>query len=114
MPQMTKGNARQMLQRTLSRFKQVTGQRIGVLFTWDGGPSVLANGPFTDFINANKDVIWKCLANCPNSLDSIPAHDLGMTAKIESDITACNVNTLRKIVSWITQKSLSMFCNLKY
>ena len=51
MPQMTKSNARQMLQRTLSRFKQVTGQRIGAVFTWDGGIFILANGPFTEFIN---------------------------------------------------------------
>ena len=113
MPQMTKGNARQMLKRTLSRFKQVTGQRIGAVFTWEGGLSILANSNFTNFINANKDVIWKSLANCPTSLESIPAHDLEMTAKIKSDLTGCNVKTLRKIISWVIQKSVGMFRNVK-
>ena len=41
-------------------------------------------------------MIWKCLAKCPNSLDSIPTHDIEMTAKIESDITPYNVNTYEK------------------
>ena len=106
MPQKTKGNARQMLQRTLSRFKQVTGQRIGVVFTWEGGLSILANRPFTDFINDNKDGIWKCLANCPDTLESIPAHDLEMAAKIVEVVINFS-RIFNKLSSWMFIQSIN-------
>ena len=108
MPEMTKSNAREMLERTLSRFRKVTGQRTGVVFTWDGGLSILAHRSFTDFINVNKDTVWKTLANS-TSFDSIPAHDLEMATSIENDLLGSSVKTLRKMISWIIQKSLSKF-----
>ena len=82
MPQMNKTNARAMLQRTLTRFKQVTGQRVAVVFTWEGGLSVLGNSLFTQFINDNSTDVWKTLA-CPSTNSSIPAQELEMAASIE-------------------------------
>ena len=109
MPEMTKSNAREMLERTLSRFRKVTGQRTGAVFTWDGGLSILAHKPFTDFINANKDTVWNTLATSPTSFDSVPTHDLEMATSIQNDLLGSSVKTLRKMISWIIQKSLSKF-----
>ena len=105
MPQMNKTNARAVLQRTLTRFKQVTGQRVAVVFTWEGGLSVLGNSLFTQFINDNSTDVWKTLA-FPSTNSSIPAQELEMAASIEGDLSKMNVKSLRRIISWITQKSV--------
>ena len=84
---MTKANARLMLENTLGRFRAVTGQRVGVVFTWEGGLSILGNTLFTEIVNDNSKSIWKALA-CPNDVDvSIPAHELEIVSSLESDLT---------------------------
>ena len=109
MPEMTKVNARTMLQKTLTRFKKVTGQRVGLTFTWDGGLSILGNNLFTQFIENNSDEVWKALACLDDINSSIPSHELELVSKIESDLSKENVKSLRNMVSWITQKSLGEF-----
>ena len=106
MPEMTKANARQMLKRTLGRFREVTCQRVGVVFTWEGGLSVLGNTLFTKIVNQNSKDIWKALA-CPNDVDiSIPAHEFEVVSSLEGDLAKVNVKSLRSMISWFTQKSL--------
>ena len=111
MPKMCKGNARQMLQRTLTRFKQVTGQRVAVVFTWEGKLSVLATAQYSEFIQEHKDVVWNSLAvsNESNPSRSIPSRDLEMAENIASDLQNYNVKSLRSMISWITQKYTGWF-----
>ena len=77
MPAMTKANAREMLQRTLSRFKHITGEQ--VVFTWNGSLSILGNSSFTKFADTNKEEIWQSLA--AKSFDTKPTHDLKWLAR---------------------------------
>ena len=111
MPKMTKGNARQMLQRTLTRFKQVTGQRVAVVFTWEGKLSVLANAQYAEFIHEHKDIVWSSLAVSTesNPSRSIPSRDLEMAENIASDLLNYNVKSLRSMISWLTQKYTGWF-----
>ena len=108
MPAMTKANAREMLQRTLSRFKHITGEQVAVVFTWNGSLSILGNSSFTKFADTNKEEIWQNLA--AKSFDTKPTHDLEMASKMEGDLKGSSVMTLRRMVSWITQKSTGNFC----
>ena len=105
---MTMANARVMLQRTLTRFKQVTGQRVGVVYKWEGGLSVFRNSLFTDLINEHTSEVWESLA-CPNITSSIPAQEFEMAASIKGDLKKLNVMSLRRMISWITQKSVGRF-----
>ena len=58
-PRMNKSNARQLLSSTLKKLHQVTGESVGVAFTWKGNLSVLGTGYFQDYINQG----WGWLIN---------------------------------------------------
>ena len=89
MSEMTKENARNMLKKTSTMFKKVTGQRVGF---WDGDLSILGNNLFTQFINNNSN---ECL-DYVNS--SIPTHELELVANIESELSKEYVKSLRRMV----------------
>ena len=105
---MSKGNAKQMLQKTITRLKQVKGQRVAVVFTREDNLSVVANAQYTDFINDHKNVVWDTLA-CYNPSPSIPSRDLEIATNITGDLKDCSVKSLRTMISWITQKSTGWF-----
>ena len=109
MPRMNKSNARQLLSSTFKKFHQVTGESFGVAFTWKGNLSVLGTGSFQDYINQNKDEVWRKLSFTSQKEQSKPAHDLEFISMLEGDITSYNVPTLRRMISWLVQKSLGTY-----
>ena len=56
---MTKSNARQLLASTLKQFHKVTGESVGVAFTWKGNLSVLGTKSFRAHVLQHKQDIWK-------------------------------------------------------
>ena len=106
MPRMTKSNARQMLAATLKRFREVTGESVSAVFSWKGFLSVLGTDSYKSYVNANKETIWKKLALTSKKEISKPEHDVELLQMLEGDITKYNVPTLRRLVSWVTQKSI--------
>ena len=107
MPEMTKGNAREIMTRTLERFKTLTGEAVGVTYSWKGGLNVLGPECFKTFIGANKEEVWRTLAYTRREDYSIskPALDQEMKSWQDNYMDQ-NVATLRKLVSWILQQTL--------
>ena len=60
---MTKGNAREILSHTLDRFKEATNEAVGLVFTWNGGLTVLGCNAFKVFVSVNKIKCGKLLAS---------------------------------------------------
>ena len=105
MSAMTKANAKAHLSRTLERFKSVTGQSYGVFFTWEGGLSIMGTSKFKNFVMENKDEMWRNIAYPDSNNTSKPAHEQEIISMIEDHRASYNVSTLRRIISWITQKT---------
>ena len=106
MPRMTKSNARVMLDLTMKNFTNVTGESVGVVFSWKGQLSVLGTDSYKVYVTANKRSIWRKLAFTTQKIISKPAHDVEMNNMLDDDLNKCNVPTLRKRISWVTQKSI--------
>lgn len=104
---MNEGNPKQELSNSLEQFSQVTGEKIGIVFTWRGNLSLLGNEEFKRFIALNKEEVWKSLCNSKDSQNnSKPETDHKILEDlIHSDVNIHTVSTLRKIISLITQRS---------
>ena len=98
MLKMYKGNSRYMLGRTLERFKQVTKESVGVVFTWDGGLTVLGCDSLKQYVSQNKDEIWQSMSYTKVSEYSLskPAQDKEMNSLFEKDFATMNVETLKE------------------
>ena len=105
--EMNEGNPKQELSNSLEQFSQVTGEKIGIVFTWRGNLSLLGNEEFKRFIALNKEEVWKSLCNSKDSQNnSKPETDHKILEDlIHSDVNIHTVSTLRKIISLITQRS---------
>ena len=119
MPEMTKGNAREILTRTLDRFKSVTNESVGILYTWNGGLTVLRCESFRHYISDRKDDVWQSLAytKTTNYCLSKAAVDRDMKSLLEEDIKKLNVVSLRRLISWTVQNhagTLSYFFRYSY
>ena len=99
MPRMSKLNAGQMLLATLKNFRKVTGEYVGVVFSWRGNLSVLGTESYKSHVIANKQTIWKKLSFTRETEISKPAHDSELMDMIEGDVTKYNVPTLRRLIS---------------
>ena len=63
MPSDEKGNAREMLAQTLKLFQQMTEESISVIYSWEGGLSVLGNSSFKNYVSKNRLKIWNALTS---------------------------------------------------
>ena len=57
----TKENAREVLLKLCNQFQKVTGESLGVTFTWDGSLDIFGSNTFREIIQERKDDIWKSL-----------------------------------------------------
>ena len=106
MPRITKGNARQHLSDAILRFNKVTGESVGVVYSWKGNLSVLGNESFKNFVSEDRETIWQTLALGQPSSD-IPDIESEMVDLLKEDIISHSVHTLREIVTWVTRKTNS-------
>ena len=109
MPRMNKGNAREMLSQTIRLFQEITKESIGVVYSYKGGLSVLGSNSFRKYVSDNRENILLSLS-CTGQKEDIlkmPERDSEMINKL-NDLKNLNVQTLRSIVSWATQKSIGM------
>ena len=83
----------------------MTGESVGVVFTWKGELSVLGTSAYKGHVIANKQAIWRKLAFTKEKRFDKPAHDAECCSMLQDDISKCNVPTLRRLISWVTQRS---------
>ena len=104
---MNNENARQMISKTIERFQNVTKESIAVVYSWRGGISVLGQEHFRNYVAQNKEEIWHALVfeNVNGDKIELPERDLEMLSNLDN-IPKLNVNTLRKVASWATQRSI--------
>ena len=100
MPKMTKLNAKEMLMRTLEKFKSVTKESVGVIFSWNGGLTVLGSEPFRQYISRQKEDVWGSLALTKTTDYTISkaGRDSEMMALLEENIEKLNVTSLRQLI----------------
>ncbi|KAI6660030.1 hypothetical protein LOD99_14371 [Oopsacas minuta] len=55
MPRMTNANAREKLSSTLKQFRSITGESIGVVFTWRGKLAIMGTENFQNLIHSQKN-----------------------------------------------------------
>ena len=112
MPRVTKGNPCQHLQDALELFVKVTGKAVGASFTWSGQVRVFGNDNYKDFAAEHKQEIWHSLISSvhpPGKCLSLsqPDRDRNFLSILsEGNFPGLNVYTLRRLVVWITQKSI--------
>ena len=111
MPLMPKGNAREILTHNLRRFTSVTGQSLGLVFTWKGELSLVGSELFKSFITEHQSEVWKSVACQVHSQERCnPTHEENLLQLVLSgDFICCNVMTLRKIVALNMQKYAGMY-----
>ena len=112
MPRITKGNAREHLSEAITRFQKVTGESIGVVYSWKGALSVIGNNYFREHISDTKETVWRSLTFERSTLDdssNILDKEDEMVHLIQQDLKSLSVQTLRKILSWATQKATGEF-----
>ena len=99
---MTKLNAKQMLMGTLEKFKSVTKESVGVIFSWNGGLTVLGSEPFRKYISRRAEDVWGSLALTKTTDYAISkaGRNSGMMALLEENIEKPNVTSLRQQISW--------------
>ena len=105
----TKGNAREILSHTRDRFKEITNEAVGLVFTWNGGLTVLGSNAFKGFVSENKDQVWEAVGLTKSIDYSITKALLDQKMKSDiGDLGKLNVLSLRKHVSWLLQCQLGM------
>ena len=112
MPRVTKENARQYLQKALDTFSKTTGESIGATFTWKGKLNIIGAQPFDNFAEKHQKEIWQSLiTSFHKPTQPKPELDHEMLALFTKEFTKLNVFTLRRMVGWITQRSIGMLIN---
>ena len=62
MQRMKKKNSREVLSKVCDQFQRVTGESVGVAFTWTGSLDILGPNAIREMIKENKDKVWLSLA----------------------------------------------------
>ena len=106
MPRVSKSNARQMIASSLKNFTKVSRESVGLVFTWKGSLCVMGTDSYKSFVNENKEAVWRNLCCKQDTEFSQQAHDIEFIDMLENDISKYNVSTLRRLTSWVTQKSI--------
>ena len=96
-----------MLATTLKRFKEVTGESVGVVYSWKGNQTVLGTDSYKSHVTSNKEMIWIKLALTWEKEISKSEHDLELLQMSKGDVTKYNVPTLRGLISWLTRRSIT-------
>ena len=112
MPRETKGNAKNYLSDATIRFQKVTGESIGVVYSWKGTLSVLGDNSFRQHVSDSTEFIWRALTFGKSTFEDsglVQDKESKMLELVKKDINSHNVQTLRKILSWATQKTTSKF-----
>ena len=107
---MTRGNAREILDNTLERFKTTTNEAVGVVFTWNSGLTVLGCNDFKEYVTENKEAVWAAVGMTKTDKYSLSKSllDQEMVFKSE-DLDKLSVASLRKRISWLIQSQLGKF-----
>ena len=111
MRRITKGNAREHLLDSIGRFQKMTGESIAVVYSWKGSLSAAGNDQFRKHVSESKENFWRLLTlehSKPDEFD-FSNKEFEMMELVKQDLKSHNVNTLRKILSWATQKTTSKF-----
>ena len=105
MPRITKGNVKEYLSDASAKFHQVFGESIGVVHSWE----VIWSESFRRHVSDSRETVWRWL---------IPEHAINeghgnmtnpddeMNYLLKQDLKSHTVQTLRKILSWATHKSI--------
>ena len=105
MQRLTKKNAREVLLKLCDRFQKVTGESLGVTFTWDGSLDIFGSNTFREIIQERKEDIWKSLILQTNQTKNKRLLDMEMFQILQGDVNKCTSEKLRRLISWAVQKS---------
>ena len=77
---------------------------MGIVFTWNGSLSVLGTVSYKEHV-ANKQEIWRKLAGASVTKFDKSTYDSECLSMLEEDVSKFNVPTLRRLISWVLQRS---------
>ena len=115
---MNKENARTFLARTCDNFFKFTGEVVALTFSWKGMLTVYGPDAFKQLIKDHTDEVWESLSlpdhankgekTKKSQKQSRPLVDDLMNTMLKGDVKQHTRSTLRKLVSWATQRSIGM------
>ena len=82
MPRITQGNAKESLLATVTKFTEVTGEQVGLVFTWKGKIVVIGKEPFKELINEHRRDVQKYLFTFSSSAGSNHPHPTRLLQKL--------------------------------
>ena len=107
---MTRANAREMLTNTLKKFHSITGESIGVVFTWQGKLATIGPENFQSLIGTVKEDACKSHVGKPAHLDKRRfTNDKEILELLKGDLNSYNVPTIRRLASWVTKQSVGKY-----
>ncbi|KAI6657249.1 hypothetical protein LOD99_11152 [Oopsacas minuta] len=107
MPRMTNANAREKLSSTLKQFRSITGESIGVVFTWRGKLATMGTENFQNLIHSQKNEFCGSIVGSHRETDTEKFNqDKEIIDQLDGDLESYSVPTLRRLVSWITKRSV--------
>ncbi|KAI6660641.1 hypothetical protein LOD99_10372 [Oopsacas minuta] len=107
MPRMTNANAREKLSSTLKQFRSITGESIGVVFTWRGKLATMGTENFQNLIHSLKNEFCGSIVGSHRETDTEKFNqDKEIIDQLDGDLESYSVPTLRRLVSWITKRSV--------
>ena len=120
MPRITQGNAKESLLATVTKFTEVTGEQVGLVFTWKGKIVVIGKEPFKELINEHRRDVQKSLftfssstgSNHPHPTPTPPEVDNSeMIALLNSNIDpwSFSVERLRKLLNFAIRTSMGEY-----
>ncbi|KAI6650562.1 hypothetical protein LOD99_7612 [Oopsacas minuta] len=107
MPRMTNSNAREKLSSTLKQLRSITGESIGVVFTRRGKLATMGTENFQNLIHSQKNEFCGSIVGLHRETDSEKSNqDKEILDQLDGNLESYSVPTLRRLVSWITKRSL--------
>ena len=111
MRRVCKSNARETLIKTCDSFHKPTGEVVGIVMTWKGSLTVLGPENFRDLVSTQKDAMWNSLSkqSSRHTQTYAPYREEYMQDLLTKNCSDYTMQTLRRIVSWLTHQSVGMY-----
>ena len=112
MRRICKSNARETLIKTCDSFHKHTGEVVGIVMIWKGSLTVLGPENFSDLISTQKDAMWNSLSkhSSRHKQTTAPYSEEYMQDLLMRNCADYTMQTLRRIVSWLTQLVCTCDC----
>ena len=106
MERMNKRNARNILLKVCDQFHKISGESVGVTYTWTGSLAIFGSPHFRKAIESNKEEIWRSLAFQSKEVTAKkPMLDKELSDLVQGDVDKISSENLRRLISWATKKS---------